>query len=152
MKAGHDPPPDAVLDRDRLGVHPDVDHTDTTPPDEQDTEELPEVPDHRDEGQDDSEGDEGGLTSRRGLTRASTAPVTGIASTAPAAGPNSANPSSWEDRCSGALMAGMRVAQLADIAPSRKNTATTGARPPHHLSALSTGAVSDREDLDTAIP
>ena len=49
-------------------------------------------------------------------------------------------------------MAGMRTAQLADMAPSKKNTATTGTRPARPLSPLVTGAFSDRQDLDTATP
>ncbi len=49
-------------------------------------------------------------------------------------------------------MAGMRTAQVADMAPSKKNTATTGTRPPPNLGASSTGACSDSPDLDTAAP
>ena len=67
-------------------------------------------------------------TSRRGETLASSAPVTGIVSIEPIAGPSRTSPSVPADRCSPALIAGMRAAHAPVVAPSAKKTATTAAR------------------------
>ena len=62
-------------------------------------------------------------TIRRGATEASAAPVAGIATIAPTAGPSSAKPRLPGERCSLATTAGIRAAQVAVVAPRRKNAA-----------------------------